>query len=84
MPVVKKVVKEPTLVNIHLVRGDPDAIAYLKNADFHYVEGLFYRAKMHSGIDFDYHGMRFHLAKNRDLTYTVEEVPPKATDLESM
>lgn len=84
MPIVKKVTTDLRNVNIHLVNGDIDAIEFLKNADYHWVEGLFLRAKMTGKTTFDYHGMRFALLKNRNLTYSVEVIPESPLALESL
>ncbi len=84
MQEIKKVVLEPHLVNIHLVRGDAQAIAYLKNADFHFVEGLFFRAKMTGRTEFEFHGESYRMVKNRDITYTLEKVPERPVELEGI
>ncbi len=84
MPKLKKESKEMRMVNIHQVNGDVNAIEFLKYADFHWVEGLFLHAKQFGKVEFEFHGQMFNLIKNRNLTYTVEEVPEKVVYLESM
>lgn len=75
--------KEIKLVNIHQVNGVVEAIEFLKNADFHWVEGLFFTAKMGRTAEFKFANKRYLLKKNDDLTYTVEELPenPLRTDM---
>lgn len=84
MPLAKKITKDVKLVNIHQVTGDLGVIEFLKNADFHWVEGLFLRAKQIGSIDFEYQGQRYRLARNRNLTYTVERVPDQPTSVENI
>lgn len=72
------------MVNIHQVNGDYNAIEFLKNADFHLVEGWFLHAKQTGSSEFNYRGIMYRLNKNRNLTYTIEEVPEKATFIESL
>jgi len=80
----QKITKEPRNVNIHMVSGDLEAIEFLKNADYHWVEGLFLRSKMLGKIEFEFHGQQYRLVKNRNLTYTVELVPESPMNLESL
>ena len=84
MPKPKKNTTELKMVNIHQVNGDYDAIEFLKNADFDLVEGWFLHAKQTGSAQFSYHGILYKLTKNRNLTYTVEEVPEKSTFIESL
>lgn len=84
MAKIKKDAKTLTMVNIHQVTGDYYAIEFLKNADFRWVEGLFLRAKQLGKSEFDYHGQLFQLVKNRNLTYSVEQVPEKVMYVESL
>ncbi len=80
----KKLSKQFRLINVHQVNGDDGAIAYLKDADFHMVEGLFLKAKQTGRAEFEFHGEVFELLKNRDLTYTVQKVPEKVAFVESL
>lgn len=73
----KKFTDRPEAVNVHQVVGDIDAIKFLKDADFHLVEGWFFRAKQVGRCEFDFNGLLYRLVKNRNLTYTVEKVPEK-------
>ncbi|MBI4092363.1 MAG: hypothetical protein HY420_00370 [Candidatus Kerfeldbacteria bacterium] len=84
MEPVRKQTKSTLAINVHQVRGDILAIRYLQNADFHYVEGLFFRAKHTGQVQFSHHGVPYNLIKNRDLTYTVEPSPEHALDMESI
>ena len=84
MPRIKKDTRELKMVNIHQVNGDFYAVEFLKNADFHWVEGLFLRAKQHGKIEFEYRGQMYQLVKNRNLTYTVDLVPEKVMYIESL
>ncbi len=83
MQQLKKETNELKMVNIHQVNGDIAAINYLKNADFHYVEGIFLRAKQTGRSEFDYLGVMYELVKNRNLTYTAHEQPEKVMYLDS-
>lgn len=62
-------------INVHLVNGDLEAIEYLKNTDFHFVEGLFFFAKRYGRAEFNYRGHEFELIRNRNITYTVQRKP---------
>ncbi|MBI4426237.1 MAG: hypothetical protein HY567_01550 [Candidatus Kerfeldbacteria bacterium] len=84
MPQPKKVTTELRMVNIHQINGDIMIIEFLKNADFHWVEGLFLRAKQLGRTELEYHGKIYQLLKNRNLTYTVQEVPEKIAFVESL
>ncbi len=84
MAIPQRTAADYRMVNIHQVNGEVEAIRFLKNADFHWVEGLFLRAKQTGRTEFDYHGLVFELIKNRNLTYTVQQVPEKVTYLESI
>ncbi|MBI5405050.1 MAG: hypothetical protein HY976_02390 [Candidatus Kerfeldbacteria bacterium] len=84
MALVQKITKDLKNVNIHMVNGDVEAINFLKNADYHWVEGLFLRAKMLGRMLFEYHGQQYQLLKNRNMTYTVELVPESPLNLESL
>lgn len=79
----KKETNDLKMVNIHQVNGDVAAINFLKNADFHWVEGLFLRAKQTGRTEFDYLGVMYEMVKNRNLTYTVRELPEKVIYLDS-
>lgn len=79
----KKETTELKMVNIHQVNGDVSAINFLKNADFHWVEGIFLRAKQVGRAEFDFLGVMYELVKNRNLTYTVREMPEKMLYLDS-
>ncbi len=65
------------MVNIHQVNGDIAAINYLANADFHLVESYFLRAKQTGRTEFECFGVMYEMVKNRNLTYTVHELPEK-------
>jgi len=80
---LKKETNALKMVNIHQVNGDIAAINYLVNADFHLVEGLFLRAKQTGRTEFDYLGVMYELVKNRNLTYTVHELPEKVMYLDN-
>ncbi|MFH0828734.1 MAG: hypothetical protein V1907_00975 [Candidatus Kerfeldbacteria bacterium] len=84
MPRIKKDLKTLTMVNIHQVNGDFYAVEFLKNADFRWVESLFLRAKQLGKSEFDYHGQMYQLIKNRNLTYSVEQIPEKIMYVESL
>lgn len=62
---------KPELINVHQIRGDKNAIIYLKNADHDVVEGLFYTAKRYGIATFIFQGQRFDLLRNRDFSFTV-------------
>ena len=83
MTVIQKISNDVQNVNIHQVVGDIDAVNFLKNADYHWVEGLFLRAKMLGRMTFQYRGQVFQLLKNRNLTYTVQLIPDSPLNLES-
>lgn len=80
----KKASPQYRLINVHQVTGDDGAITYLKNADFHVVEGLFLKAKLTGRAEFEFQGEVFQLLKNRDITYTVQKVPEKVAFVESL
>lgn len=60
------------LINVHQVRGDADAIVYLKNSDHDVVEGLFYQAKHTGSVRFEFRGQTYLLTRNRDFSFTIE------------
>lgn len=80
----KKTSIDLQIVNIHQVNGDILAIEFLKNADFHWVEGLFLRAKKFGRTEFLYHEKQYEIIKNRNLTYTIQEMQEKVEFLESL
>ena len=66
--------RRPTieLINVHQVRGDKDAILYLKNAEHEYVEGLFYNAKRYGKSEFYFRGSKYSMLHNKDASFSIE------------
>lgn len=62
-------------INVHEVNGNVEAITFLQNTDFHFVEGLFFFAKRYGKSEFSYKGKNYELIRNRNITYTVREKP---------
>lgn len=60
------------LINVHQVRGDKDAIVYLKNADHDFVEGLFYTAKRYGRSNFEFRDLQYDMIKNKDSSFTIQ------------
>lgn len=83
-PLPKNFTTEFQSINVHQLNGDLNAIEFLKNADDMVVEGMFLRAKLRGQAEFRFHGQRFVLRKNRDLTYTVETKQEQASLLNSL
>lgn len=77
----EKFLKHYININVHAVNGDAEAIEYFRNADTHFVEGLFFFAKRYGRTEFNYKGHDYELLKNRNLTYTVQRKPDEVEAL---
>jgi hypothetical protein len=76
--------REPTdeLINVHRVRGDKEAIIFLKNAEHDLVEGLFYNAKRDGQSEFYFRDLRHVLTRNKDGSFTVGLAPNQEITIE--
>jgi hypothetical protein len=69
-----KITKKLILIGIHQVNGNISAIHFLQNADYKFVEGLFFMAKNYGRAQFEWTGDMYELIKNRNITYTVNRL----------
>lgn len=74
MPPREKYTDTYRLINVHAVNGDLEGIEYLRNADGHLVDGIFFFAKRYGRSEFEYRGRQYEILRNRNLTYTVKRV----------
>lgn len=74
MPAREKFTDSYRLINVHAINGDIEGIDFLRNADSHLVDGIFFFAKRYGRSEFEYHGRPYEVLRNRNLTYTVRRV----------
>lgn len=74
MPARQTYTQAYRLIGVHPVNGEIEASEFLRNADSHLVEGIFFFAKRYGRAEFEYRGRQFELLRNRNLTYTVRRV----------
>lgn len=69
--------REPVieLINVHQVRGDKDAIIFLKEAEHEYVERLFYTAKKYGRSEFMFREDKYEILRNKDFSFTIQISP---------
>lgn len=75
MPMPDIITDQQQGINVHVVEGDQNAVTYLHDADHHWVEGLFLRAKMRGQAEFKFRGHYYLLRRNRNLTYRAMRKP---------
>lgn len=66
--------REPILelINVHQVKGDKDAIIFLKQAEHEFVEHLFYTAKRYGRSEFYFRDKKFDIIRNKDFSFSIQ------------